>query len=196
MELSARSIKKINSILKNAEREFIKYGFNKVTMDGVAAKANVSKMTLYKYFSDKSALYEEILKNNYFNEFDQIEEIINGDMFFKEKIDEIVKIRLEKYRNKDQLIVEEDYDPTDEFKLFIKERSAIMEELNSSLYEQGKNEGMIREDLTDETISFYFSIIRSGLVQNFSKLQNLNDKDLTILLEVLYAGVLGCKIKN
>ena len=64
MELSKRSQKKIESILQNAEKLFIKYGFNKVTMDSIAYEANVSKVTLYKYFPDKHHLYEMILMEN------------------------------------------------------------------------------------------------------------------------------------
>ena len=196
MELSNRSLKKYNSILKNAEKEFIKYGFNKVTMDSIANTANVSKVTLYKYFSDKQILYEHILKENYFKEFNIIEETIHSDMRFNEKIDKIIKTRLAKYYSSDRLIVEKNYDQSDEMRTFISERTIIMESLNTKLYAQGKEEGMIRIDLTNETITKYFEIIRSGLIANFSTLQDIQNEDLSILFEVLYAGVLGCNKKN
>ena len=196
MELSNRSLKKYNSILKNAEKEFIKYGFNKVTMDSIANTANVSKVTLYKYFSDKQVLYEHILKENYFKEFNIIEETIHSDMRFNEKIDKIIKRRLAKYYSSDRLIVEKNYDQSDEMRTFISERTIIMESLNTKLYAQGKEEGMIRIDLTNETITKYFEIIRSGLIANFSTLQDIQNEDLSILFEVLYAGVLGCNKKN
>ena len=196
MELSNRSLKKYNSILKNAEKEFIKYGFNKVTMDSIANTANVSKVTLYKYFSDKQILYEHILKENYFKEFNIIEETIHSDMRFNEKIDKIIKTRLAKYYSSDRLIVEKNYDQSDEMRTFISERTIIMESLNTKLYAQGKEEGMIRIDLTNETITKYFEIIRSGLIANFSTLQDIQNEDLSILFEVLYAGVLGCNKKK
>ena len=196
MELSNRSLKKYNSILKNAEKEFIKYGFNKVTMDSIANTANVSKVTLYKYFSDKQVLYEHILKENYFKEFNIIEETIHSDMRFNEKIDKIIKTRLAKYYSSDRLIVEKNYDQSDEMRTFISERTIIMESLNTKLYAQGKEEGMIRIDLTNETITKYFEIIRSGLIANFSTLQDIQNEDLSILFEVLYAGVLGCNKKK
>lgn len=196
MELSNRSQKKFDSILKNAEKEFIQYGYNRVTMDSISKKANVSKVTLYKYFSDKQVLYEHILRKNYLKEFNVIESIINSDMLFKDKIENIIKTRLDKYYDVNQLIVENDYFASLDMDNFIKERTLIMNSLNKILYTEGKNEGLIREDLSTITITKYFDIIRTGLISNFRSLQELDNDDLSKLLEVLYAGVLGCKFSS
>jgi len=192
MELSNRSRKKVESILINAENEFIDYGFNKVTMDSIAYKANVSKVTLYKYFSDKQVLYEHILKENYLKEFNEIERIIKSDMKFKEKLDLVTKTRLSKYITKKQLLMDENYNQSIDFKTFIKERAQIMNVLNTQLYDQGRVEGFIRDDLSDATLARYFNVIRTGLIHNFALLGELNEFDLNVLMDVLYAGVIGC----
>ena len=62
----------------------------------------------------------------------------------------------------------------------------------SKLYEQGKIENYICEDITDETLEMYFKVIQDGLVSSFKDLSELEGDNLTQLLKILYAGVLGC----
>lgn len=49
--------KKAKKILSTTIKLFIKDGIKKVTMDEIAENANVSKVTIYKYFTDKDTLY-------------------------------------------------------------------------------------------------------------------------------------------
>lgn len=46
------------SFIESAGKLFIKQGFGLVTMEAIAAEANASKVTLYKYFPNKEALFE------------------------------------------------------------------------------------------------------------------------------------------
>lgn len=52
-----RSANKRRKILNNAVKLFIENDIKKVTMDDIAGRSNVSKMTVYKYFTDKENLY-------------------------------------------------------------------------------------------------------------------------------------------
>ena len=56
---------------------FSKNGINRVSMDDVARKANVSKRTLYDFFSDKESLLIETL--------DEIKEPVSNDLELLEK---------------------------------------------------------------------------------------------------------------
>lgn len=49
------------TILKEAERIFDTHGLRRTTMDDVASAAGVSRMTLYRYFSDRDALIAAIV---------------------------------------------------------------------------------------------------------------------------------------
>jgi AcrR family transcriptional regulator len=57
--------KKYRAILETARLLFWKYGFKKVTVEEVCEKAGVSKMTFYRYFSNKTdlamAVYEQVV---------------------------------------------------------------------------------------------------------------------------------------
>jgi AcrR family transcriptional regulator len=48
-------------ILREAQRCFDRYGLHRTTMDDIARAAGVSRMTLYRYFSDREALITAIV---------------------------------------------------------------------------------------------------------------------------------------
>ena len=47
---------KEQQIIEAARKLFGKYGFKKVTMDEIAREANVTKKTVYTYFSSKEEM--------------------------------------------------------------------------------------------------------------------------------------------
>ena len=53
---------KYTKIFNTAVNLFITGGIKKTTMDELASAANVSKVTIYKYFGDKDALYHKVGK--------------------------------------------------------------------------------------------------------------------------------------
>jgi TetR/AcrR family transcriptional repressor of mexJK operon len=57
-----RDLEKRAAIVEAAMQLFLTHGFAVVTMEAVAAAAGVSKMTLYGYFHDKDALFEEAVR--------------------------------------------------------------------------------------------------------------------------------------
>jgi TetR/AcrR family transcriptional regulator, mexJK operon transcriptional repressor len=56
-----RSIRKREAILEAATTLFLRNGYLGTSMDEVAARARVSKQTVYKAFSDKESLFSEIV---------------------------------------------------------------------------------------------------------------------------------------
>jgi TetR/AcrR family transcriptional regulator, mexJK operon transcriptional repressor len=59
----SRETRKKAAILEAAEQVFFANGFVGASMDQVAATAAVSKQTVYKHFSDKRALFREVVTN-------------------------------------------------------------------------------------------------------------------------------------
>ena len=192
-ELTSRSRKKVDSILENASRLFVQFGYHKVTIESVAQYANVSKVTLYKYFDDKQDLYEYILKRNYLVEFDDVLDIIDSPLPFEEKINEVVKARIKKYYDKSIPIFQGEITLSLDIQKFIKEYTKKMEVARKRLYDQGKIEGFICDEITDATLEMYFKIIQNGLVSVFKDLGELENENLSQLLKILYAGILGCR---
>lgn len=190
--LTTRSIRKVQSIVENASRLFVQHGYHKVTMEGISQYANVSKVTLYKYFEDKQALYEYILKENYLKEYDEVVESIDSDLPFEDKIKNVVKARIKKYYDKNVPIYHGEITLSLHLQKFIKEYKIKMQVHRQDLYIQGRNENFICSDVADKTLETYFKVIQQGLVTVLKDINDFDDEKLTDLLTILFAGVLGC----
>lgn len=55
--------RKISDILEAAKSEFLDCGFATASIESIAAKANVSKVTIYNHYGDKERLFGEMLKS-------------------------------------------------------------------------------------------------------------------------------------
>ncbi|MEM0952171.1 MAG: TetR/AcrR family transcriptional regulator [Cyanobacteria bacterium P01_H01_bin.74] len=56
-----KSPERSSAILSTAAKLFFKQGYTQTTMDMIAAQANVSKLTVYKHFGSKQALFEAMI---------------------------------------------------------------------------------------------------------------------------------------
>lgn len=79
-----RDIGKRAAIIATARQLFFDHGLETVRVDDVAANAGVSKMTVYKNFPDKLALFEAVVSA----ENDRIEAAIDDLQFASGQIDE------------------------------------------------------------------------------------------------------------
>ena len=61
VEATSRSERKRQAIIQAATEVFLRHGYLGATTDEVAARASVSKQTLYKHFADKERLYAEVI---------------------------------------------------------------------------------------------------------------------------------------
>ena len=59
--MSASRKTKYNRLMEKAEELFMKFGYKRVSVDDIASEAGISKMTIYKYFPSKEALFTEIV---------------------------------------------------------------------------------------------------------------------------------------
>jgi AcrR family transcriptional regulator len=73
-------------ILNSAAALFFKYGYSKATADEIAREAGVSKRTMYKYFSGKSQILENLIDMKIDFLHQQLQQILNSDFDFPEKL--------------------------------------------------------------------------------------------------------------
>lgn len=84
---SKRTVKKYAQLVETAKGLFLKHGIKRVTVEEICEKASVSKVTFYKYFSDKTQLARIIvdqLNDEGFSKFDEINRL---DLPYPEKVD-------------------------------------------------------------------------------------------------------------
>ena len=90
---------KEKQIIESAEKLFSKYGFKKVSMDEIAKEANVTKRTVYSYFSSKEELFKYFIEAELQNMKKIVEDVESKNYEFYETVHQII-FNLLKYKNK------------------------------------------------------------------------------------------------
>jgi AcrR family transcriptional regulator len=90
-----RSSRKHAQIIQTAERLFSRFGARRITVEEICREADVSKMTFYKYFSNKVELVRTIRDKWEDEGFRRFDEINAMDLPFPEKIDLMTQWKVE-----------------------------------------------------------------------------------------------------
>ena len=77
-------------ILNAAKKLFTNYGFKKVSMDEIAKEANVTKKTIYSYFSDKEAMFKYFASEELQSMKEKIENDVNSSTSFIDRVSKIL----------------------------------------------------------------------------------------------------------
>ena len=91
--------RKYDDLLNAAQKLFFKYGIKKVTIEDICEKANVSKMTFYKFFPNKIALAKVVLDTVFEANYIKFKELMEADIPFGIKMQLIVQMKMENNQN-------------------------------------------------------------------------------------------------
>ena len=81
-----RTQTKLERIKQAALELFAAHGADRVSMDEIAEKANVSKVTIYKYFGSKEDLYPKSSTCSWMTPWPPTEQVLNSDLDFLDKL--------------------------------------------------------------------------------------------------------------
>lgn len=158
MDIKHRADAKQKSIIEASIALFLKYTANKTNIDEIAAAAHVSKVTLYKYFQDKSGLYSSV--------YSRIEDDLGSDISRQARGGSPVIQKMMGYINvytefigSGRLGLCEELsglsgDVRDRFASF----QISSEKLIFQLIAEAKEQGLVRTDIDDAVIFHYINM--------------------------------------
>jgi len=191
--INSESIKR-RQIIDTATDLFLRFGVKRVTVEEICQTAEVSKMTFYKYFINKTDLAEYIIfsiLDNAQNEFDSIWKEIST---FQYKIDQFIKLKMiyAKKFSKEFLFDFMNLSPKIHDKVLDYSRRNQITFIK--LIEQAQSKGIIRNDISIDFITFMFNhfVELRNNKDLFSLRNNLEDTTLDIMIFFFY-GILGKK---
>jgi AcrR family transcriptional regulator len=88
----AKAAARREAILNAALDEFSARGFAAARLDDIAARAGVAKGTIYLYFTDKEALFQELIRFQLFPVLDTFEAALASDLPLQMILDQAVEI--------------------------------------------------------------------------------------------------------
>jgi AcrR family transcriptional regulator len=90
-------------ILQAAEKVFVQKGYRVATVDDIAAEAQFSKATLYRYFKSKSEIFFEIILSTLEESHSGIKKIQLGAKSSEKKLRELIEFIVTTYHKKKNL---------------------------------------------------------------------------------------------
>ena len=158
-------------IMSKASDLFMKLGFKSVTMDDIAGEMCISKKTIYKFFSNKEILIEEITAKIHSEIHEIIGQIVAEDFNAIEENYQIRKMFKEMFQSADTSPV---YQLKKHYPLiFEKVMAKEMNECNTLFkknIEKGIAQGLYRKEIPVETfVQFYYNLIFSIKEQTVSE---------------------------
>lgn len=85
---------KLQQIYESAKSMFMRYGFKRVSIEEICREAGVSKMTFYKFFSNKFDLLKFILENITSESLAEYRDILKQDIPYAEKVTQMIQMKL------------------------------------------------------------------------------------------------------
>lgn len=185
-----RREQKKDNILEAATALFLEYGIQKVSIAEIANKAEVSQVTIYNYFESKHNLIHEVFIYYVNRSSDTFEQIVHSNIPFPEKIKQIIfnkkevakQIHEEFYR---YIMAEYAADENYMEKIYVNKIIPYF----TQLFKEGKEQGYIDPNLSNEAILFYIKML-----QEYSQQENIYEKILPLIEDItniFFYGIFG-----
>lgn len=185
-----RREQKENAILQAALTLFMDAGVQKVSIAEIAAKANVSQVTIYKYFESKENLTQLVLKFYVDQIWEEQKKQLNSDLPFLDKIKQITFSKSDyanQFNSQFFQYFMNDYSNGKSYVEEIYTREAIPRMI--ALFDEGKEQGFIDQNMSNEAILVYMQMFKDYLQQK--------DVSLTVLpmtedlITLFFYGIVG-----
>lgn len=145
--------KKYNSIIRNARELFWKHGFRRVTLQEICETSNVSKMTFYKYFPNKTELAKKVFSDVVDEGMAKYNHIMQEDTPASEKIKGIVMLKEEGTKNISPEFMQDFYtDQEPDLKNFVEEKTREVWGNLLKDMKEAQNKGIFRDDFKPEML--------------------------------------------
>ena len=192
MVKSTENNPELSKILNYASEKFMREGFYKSSMDSLAAELQISKKTIYKYFSSKDELVEAIAFAFMKETGDKIISVtqIEDDSLSKAiRLFQILGVATTKLGDKwvkdIRIHMPDLWKKIDEFRT--KKAYAVL----SNIIQQGQAEGMIIDKPVELIIHLFVTSLRSIVNPDFLYYQKMNYKEaIQHTFEILFNGIL------
>ncbi len=93
---NSKNNKKYLDLTRTAKALFWKYGIRRVSIKEICDEAGVSKMTFYRYFTNKTELVKEIMDNIFGESMHNYKNIMAEDVPYIEKVRKMLLLKFEK----------------------------------------------------------------------------------------------------
>ena len=143
-------------IIKTAHDLFWKFGIKRVTIEEVCKEAGTSKMTFYRFFSNKTELAKKVIDNLFSESFLKYRELMESDIPFAEKVEKQILLKFEGTRELSPELIKDIYGgQIPELQEFWMARTNEMLGQVLKDYRDAQTKGWIHKDINVDFIPYY-----------------------------------------
>ncbi|MFC0471095.1 TetR/AcrR family transcriptional regulator [Halalkalibacter kiskunsagensis] len=187
-----RKEQKKRNILEASLALFMEYGIQKVSISEIAKHANVSQVTIYNYFENKHTLIHEVFLYYIEKASRDFEQIVHDNIPFPDKIKKII---FNKKKIANQIHVEfyqymmKEYSAEGNYieKIYVEKAIPYF----TLLFNEGKEQGYIDENLSNEAILFYIQMLK-----DYMQREDVHQKILPLtedITNIFFYGIVGMR---
>lgn len=151
---------KLQQIYSTAKFMFMRYGFKRVSIEEICREAGISKMTFYKFFSNKFDLLKFILEQITADSFAEYREILAQDIPYAEKVKLMIQMKMKYTDELSQEFFNDLYKNAEpELVEFWQQKTQAMLELVLEDLKAAQAQGNVRSEIKPEFILYFLNHI-------------------------------------
>ncbi len=151
---------KLQQIYSTAKFMFMRYGFKRVSIEEICREAGISKMTFYKFFSNKFDLLKFILEQITADSFAEYREILAQDIPYAEKVKLMIQMKMKYTDELSQEFFNDLYKNAEpELVEFWQQKTQAMMELVLEDLKAAQAQGDVRSEIKPEFILYFLNHI-------------------------------------
>ena len=139
--------KKHLQLIESAQELFCKHGVRRVTIEEICRTANISKMTFYKYFSDKWDIAKAVLDYLINAGLQIYYELIEEPIPFNQKVEKILMISTSRVHALGSPFLDDLLKPDSPLHAYFMEQQKKVRELSIEFLQSAQKEGLIPNDI-------------------------------------------------
>lgn len=173
---------KVSELIKSARELFWKHGISRVTVEEICKEANVSKMTFYRFFSNKKELGKQVIDEIIDESLVEYRALMKQDIPFDKKIKKTLLLKFEGTKEISAELIKDIYSNTKlGLHLHWQERVDEFTKEIKNDYANAQKEGFIRKDLNLDFL-FYLNSKATDLIAD-PKIQKLYGSMQELIME-------------
>lgn len=189
---------KLQAILDAAKSLFWKHGIRRVTIEEICEVAGVSKMTCYKYFSNKTAIARYLIEDMFESGIKAYKEIYSSNIPYEEKVKKMLDLKMSNAHEMSQELLDDIYKNQDE-ELFETIESIKKKMIGIYLDDirEAQKAGEIRNDVKPEFMLYFLNNLTEMLTdQRLVVLYPQPEQMITEVMTFFFYGIIARKNRN
>jgi AcrR family transcriptional regulator len=189
---------KFEAIANAAKSLFWKHGIRRVTIEEICQNAGVSKMTCYKYFSNKTAIAKYLIEDMFESGVTAYKEIYNSNNPYEEKVKKMVDLKMSNAHEMSQELLDDIYKYQDE------ELSETIENIKMKMIgiylndiREAQKMGEIRNDVKPEFMLYFLNNLTEMLTdQRVVGIYSNPEQMIVEVMNFFFYGIMPRKNKK